>query len=388
MAMHWNVCGLLLVCLLQSACASVPDLVYGTSPDAVKLGNAGTELFIIDAMEDGQLSCAGDGGPRPCRDRLDRMQQWLSEESPTAPIVVFVHGWHHNGDSDDTNLTGFRDFLIELENLRRQQGEVDPSVDGVYVAWRGDSMKILGPDWIQILDLLTVWSRKDASVRVGEKSMRAIVDMLRTNYPRRAVMVTGLSFGSSVIFHGAKHTLGEESLPGYEFILMNPAMSDTEFNAVADKVRVRERARVVAYGQTSLLRNDDRRQIAVLQSLGDRAVGIGYRFAFPGKPIGFSTDWITHSGFVCSGNCPPANVWDGTECYRRLPQRAEPALVIEAKEMGPGCMKYMQDPVWVAAVSKAVSKDHNDIFGDVQAKALAEHLVWAIKQAEQRLSIE
>lgn len=384
--MHWPM--LVALCFMQVACVSIPDQVYGLSPGPEALGTAGTEVFVIDAMEGGELSCQGPTGkPTPCKTRLERMGRWLSQESTTAPIVVFVHGWHHNGSDGDKNLKGFKMFLLDLEARRRLDQAADPSVDGIYVAWRGDQVRVLGPDWMQLLDFPTVWSRKKASVSVGSVGMKEIVTYLRANYPRRAVMVTGLSFGSSVVFHSVQDSLGNKELEGFEFIMMNPAVSETEFDGVAQRVRKQRKAELSMMSTDMLALERERRQLMVLQSLGDRAVKWGYDFAFPGKPIGFSPSWQTHHASVCTGaDCPPAPVLGAGECYRRLPGNDVPALVIRATLNTDKCIEQMRDPIWVVTGGDAVSKDHNDIFNSTQARALAAHLVYSIRQAEERVA--
>lgn len=85
------------------------------------------------------------------------------------------------------------------------------------------------------------------------------------------------------------HTrLGEPALDGFEFVMMNPAVSETEFKEVADSVRM-----WAANGSTATSKNmsmlvRDRRKLMVLQALGDSAVKYGYDIVFPGNPIGFS----------------------------------------------------------------------------------------------------
>ncbi len=37
----------------------------------------------------------------------------VQKAGPTA-IVVFVHGWHHNADSVDSNVLAFKDLLAEM----------------------------------------------------------------------------------------------------------------------------------------------------------------------------------------------------------------------------------------------------------------------------------
>ena len=376
-----------------AACTTVPDLAHGDAPDPERIPDGESRLLLVDVSEDGKLVCPGvNKRPVPCTERIERVRRWLGTESTTAPIVVFVHGWHHNASDEDENLRGFKKFLSKLEQRRRQAGVEYPQVNGIYVGWRGDEWEFVGPEWIQFLDFPTIWSRKDASVLVGEGGLRTLISALREDYPNRVLIVAGHSLGASAIFHAVKPDLHLSVESGQEFILMNPAISEREFDAVATRVRTAARA-ARSRNRANLSRTH--RVLMVLQALGDRAIGTLYALAFPGVPVGFDDDKRTHHARMCESDCPAPpgassaeeGLFEDPGCYQRLPAEAEPSMVITAITRNGTCEPQMDNPVWIVTGDAAVSRDHNDIFNDPQAAALAAHAEGAIAEAERRLAV-
>lgn len=68
--------------------------------------------------------------------QLTELCRYLRQRPPSAPkllLVIFVHGWQHDADPHDQNLSTVRRMLSEL------QGQAwDEEVLGVYVAWPGN----------------------------------------------------------------------------------------------------------------------------------------------------------------------------------------------------------------------------------------------------------
>lgn len=372
--------------LLLTGCVTVPDRAFGVSAGPMPVPGSGSEMLVVDVDERGALACPDpDGVPVPCKTRLERMERWLASESTTAPVVVFVHGWHHNGAEEDTNRQGFEKFLADLEAERKAAGVANPDVDGIYVAWRGDQWQFLLPDSLQTLDFPTIWPRKNVSLQVGANGLREVIASLRTNHPKRPVIVAGHSLGASAVFHAVKDDLETVMQDGFEFLMMNPAVSETEFDDLSNRIESRF---------SLMLSNDPAnraailsrywRKVMVLQALGDMAVGIWYDLAFSGTPIGFSKDWQTHHARVCETDCPPEPPSDES-CYRRIPLKGTPAMVIMATGPESACVQQMKRPIWVVTGEAAVSQDHNDIFKGIQASALAAHVAESIRIAEERI---
>lgn len=88
-------------------------------------------------------------------------------------LVVFVHGWKHSAQSEDSNVRAFRALLSQLAVVERETSCMR-NVVGLYVGWRGAGTRL--PD---MLENLTFWNRKDAAVNVSHGSIREVLSSLR-----------------------------------------------------------------------------------------------------------------------------------------------------------------------------------------------------------------
>lgn len=162
----------------------------------------------------------------------------LNNNSPLL-IVVFIHGWHHNANPDDSNVKSFKNFLI---NLQYEEDNISFSsnkrqVVGVYIGWRGESNE-------SVFTPLTYRSRKNAGLRVGQYGVQEILAELNQirliNINNRLVSI-GHSFGGGVLYSSVIQNLVDSvvsvkpdsntgKLPlidkayGDLVILMNPAL--------------------------------------------------------------------------------------------------------------------------------------------------------------------
>ncbi len=87
-------------------------------------------------------------------------------------VVVFVHGWHHNADPRDRNVTEFRHLLRDIAIMEqgRKLDDAEPAksgrrVLGIYIGWRGESITV------PVLNNLTFWERKNTAERVSQGSV-------------------------------------------------------------------------------------------------------------------------------------------------------------------------------------------------------------------------
>src|SRR5258708_21902110 len=71
-------------------------------------------------------------------------------------LVTFVHGWHHRPKVCDNNITCFRKIVYALS-----LSEARP-VYGVYIGWRGDSIKGSTPR-TSFLSALSFYERKNTA---------------------------------------------------------------------------------------------------------------------------------------------------------------------------------------------------------------------------------
>jgi hypothetical protein len=289
----------------------------------------------------------------------DRMREWLMKDD--APIVVFINGWHHNAEPGDKNLLSFERFLA---SIRYGSGQ---ALRGLYVGWRGDSVDILNLP--EPVDFFTIWGRKNASVAVGESGLRAILSDIE-HYTERRAFIIAHSLGASALFHAVKDDFAEDINDGFEYLMLNPAVSAKEFEALeaqitaafgrTSQVQAGEQSDVAAAGSDSAILRVDRK-LVVLQALGDRAVGLLYRLAFLGRvPIGFQEESLSHRAYLCKSD----DACTATPCRRVFD---ETSFAIEARGMSDSeCEAAWEAPVWVTSADKTVSADHNDILNGPQ----------------------
>jgi hypothetical protein len=81
-------------------------------------------------------------------------------------IVVFAHGWNHRAKEGDGNINTFRKVLenvsiTEAKDAEKRKGKPRREVFGVYIGWRGLSLKI------PVLEYLSFWDRKNTAAKVG-----------------------------------------------------------------------------------------------------------------------------------------------------------------------------------------------------------------------------
>lgn len=115
-------------------------------------------------------------------------------------VVVFVHGWHHNADPKDTNVTEFRHLLrdIAIAEQGRKLDSTEPAkagrrVVGIYIGWRGESITM------PIVNDLTFWERKNTAERVSQGSVLEFfsrMDMIRDR-GRKGVPMADISLKNS-----------------------------------------------------------------------------------------------------------------------------------------------------------------------------------------------
>lgn len=115
-------------------------------------------------------------------EQLTKLFELLKRESDRndsggVSVIVFVHGWRHNADVDDSNLEFARTVLYKTVFVEQQIPQYTPngkprSVIGVYVGWRGKSLT--GP-----LEVASFWDRKFTAERVATGSVRELFARLK-----------------------------------------------------------------------------------------------------------------------------------------------------------------------------------------------------------------
>jgi hypothetical protein len=207
-------------------------------PDAVFAGSNFT-LAIVEFDDQGR-----------CQDRrqMHALETKLTAiQDQDAIIIVFVHGWKHDGRSNDDNLAQFCDVL---QRIATQASSEHVPVIGVFVAWRGLSLYGYG-----VLEDVTFWDRKQAGLRVAMGAPRELFGRLRQYRRRRLkaghaplLLIIGHSFGGMIVYAALAQSLIEAAasqsghiVPSFAdlVLLVNPAFEAVRYLPIHDLVKER-----------------------------------------------------------------------------------------------------------------------------------------------------
>jgi hypothetical protein len=194
------------------------------------------------------------------RGQLDQVLDEIRRVSKDrgALILLFAHGWQHNASVDDSHLACFREVLRYLAHGEKDAGR-NRAVVGVYLGWRGLSLKIPYVQW------LTFWTRKVAAERIGEaqalETLTALEELDRefqkNGYPDSRLIILGHSFGGTLVYSALANVFvrrmagelyrsaptadgsparSEAIVPGFGdlVVLVNPAFEASRYQALLD----------------------------------------------------------------------------------------------------------------------------------------------------------
>lgn len=214
-------CGLLSACFTSKQIRT--DVVEGNCvwddidcSESVIQKHPQFDLAFIEFTERGNLFNRSD---------TDKVYEFVNREAISekgAAVFVFVHGWKHNAEDDDSNVVQFKEFLA-----RAAENEVvgQRKVIGIYLGWRGDITTIPG------VRNLSYWSRKNVAEEVGQGGATEVFTRLHQilvaqfseaerNGPlhKNNYVLIGHSFGGAIIV-SALHDLLLRDLIGARPIL-------------------------------------------------------------------------------------------------------------------------------------------------------------------------
>ncbi len=233
-------------------------------------------------------------------ERTKKLYEHIEEKSNNGgvAVIVFVHGWKHNAESNDSNVI---DFRRALERVSSQIERTTPHLVGLYVGWRGKSIQV------PILKEATFWDRKAVAIEVGKGGvtdfflkLENIINVSKND--NNIFLVVGHSFGGAIVLSALNDVFltrlrtaekNEESklVPfGDSVIVLNPAI---EANQI---FQLKEMS--MKLGKSCKLRIDSDNgmcerveyptMLHVISSRGDKAT----KYAFPvGQFFGTSLSW-------------------------------------------------------------------------------------------------
>jgi hypothetical protein len=284
-----------------------------------------------------------------CYDRAQMASlaaELASLDSRNAIVVVFVHGWKHDGRSDDDNLVHFQGVLAKVA---AEAGQSGPAVLGVFVAWRGLSLYGLG------LDNITFWDRKQAGLRVSVGAPRELFGRLR-QFRRDGLhrdgapllVIIGHSFGGMIVYSALAQSLIEAAatqaghvVPSFAdlVLLVNPAFEAVRYLPVHDLVKER--------GQGSFATNQEPLFVSVTAT-NDWATGLAF-------PAGMAINRIEEST-------------RGDEEKQALIRTMGHVRWMRTHELSSGGLRQVQfdpkNPFWVVSATPDIIDGHNGIWKD------------------------
>ncbi|HYC90846.1 MAG TPA: alpha/beta fold hydrolase [Thermoanaerobaculia bacterium] len=345
-------------------------------------------------------------------------------EAAAAPngaiVAVFVHGWMNNArypDKDNGDLNNFKQDVLavmsqhETEAARRE-GRPRRNVAGVYVAWRG--MTIKGK-----LFFLSFYDRHAAALRVADTqatvTLRGLIAKTREN-PRSQIIVIGHSFGGLITERALGPVLVTEAVRARSgtlagsllrespdlVVLVNPATNAT--HALGNVWTLKESPDVVPRRPTLFhLRQQaltDTPLIVSLTSATDTATGIAFPLAeylggafmsfrnWKGTPMDgvFPSERTVYAKTM--GHLP--QIWSHDVTFTRLAEArtnaaTEPAAPCREGEssgeicfvvgrdmftMTPRAGRFNDTHYWIMQIPKTIVNGHSDVWNPVWVNML------------------
>jgi len=167
--------------------------------------------------------------------------------------VLYVHGWKHDANPDDTDLKNFSQLITDLRERHKNQ----KYVVGIYLGWNA-SAGLPG-----ILENISFWVKKSNADRIAQSAVVtkvvSAIGSISQSAPERLdqFIAIGHSFGARILFSATAQSLVYETerahpgFPGGEYqlvegsadaiILLNPAFEASRYTAIDDITRKDER---------------------------------------------------------------------------------------------------------------------------------------------------
>ena len=346
------------------------------------------DLTFIEFTERGNLYDRDDA-----QQVLEYINRQATQEDGAA-VFVFVHGWKHNADFDDSNVRQFREFLS-----RAAENEVvgQRKVVGLFLGWRGDITTL------PFVRNLSYWGRKSVAEEIGSGGVTEVFSQLNKilveqfdEEPSDSVLykntyvIIGHSFGGGIVL-SAMHDVLLKDLVAARPVVFNDVAQCKKIKRFADALVLLNPA--IEANKAILLKEaaarchftkDQPRLMHVLSSDGDEATKVYF-------PLGQNADITsTLSPKKLQRNINGKRVilderlLDVTTVgnleqirtgYLSFDKNAKDWSIVQCKDSLDGCgvtTKQRQknhipindnDPLSFIKTDRNFIKDHNDVFG-------------------------
>jgi len=199
------------------SCYPAPHMAYHSVPESVEERN-GQQPYDLAYLEFDEQGDPWELPEKTENGQLDRAIEMIDRVNASpgddrgdpdgAIFVTFVHGWRNDAAPGNGNLANFRESLAKLAaaeeaDAARDHRPVRP-VAGIYVAWRGDSIRTpKALPWLAGLDFLSYWNRNDTALRIASRppATQALLILLKEIQGNRfsRSIVIGHSMGALIL---------------------------------------------------------------------------------------------------------------------------------------------------------------------------------------------
>ncbi len=297
----------------------------------------------------------------------------VKEDAKKLPklTILYVHGWKHDANPEDTDLKQFSDLIRDL----RDQYANQKYVVGVYLGWNATA-GLPG-----VLENLSFWVKKNNADRIAQSSVVTKIVSSIGSVTRSApagqdqFIAIGHSFGARILFSATAQSLvyeTERAHPGFPngeyklvegsadaVILLNPAFEASRYTAIDDISRKDERFNIAQ--PPLLISISTENDLATKQAFPiGQWLGLA-RSKRELTTLGNYTPYCTHSLAPEIGGCDAVaagNLESLTEDFcagglrlTRLPREQVRRVV------------HAHNPFLVAQTTRAIIDGHNGIWG-------------------------
>lgn len=207
------------------------------------------DLAFVELLDSGKTSIE--------TAQMADLRSYLDAQPPKKPlsVYVFVHGWRHNAALGSEDVARFHSILALTKSYWRQAGQPDRKVLGVYMGWRGSSVR--EPGWSPIDAVVAALSfpgRKSQSDQNAHRLQPILVELEALLASHASVsessqlVVIGHSLGGNMVLRATRPTLIDrlqktpqgEKVPGFGslVVLLNPASELTEWMSLQTASRL------------------------------------------------------------------------------------------------------------------------------------------------------
>ncbi|WP_126312615.1 hypothetical protein [Delftia acidovorans] len=172
---------------------------------SVRIHRADPDEYRETHFQKAYLEYKEDGSPADPPQR-EAIRNFLRDRDRSRPlfVTVYVHGWHHNANTDTadegSNAIKFDYLLARIDDsLLRRRADYD--ILGIYVGWRGERTTT------PIATIFSVGDRAAVADKIGSNkkpeglrsTLQEFAELTRQTHPDSRLLVMGHSFGGRML---------------------------------------------------------------------------------------------------------------------------------------------------------------------------------------------